>query len=191
MRRLLSERLLSVFALLALIGSGCGDDPVSFSAPVGINLKVKSGDAKGGVVSDEKGITTESGNPFGKFVADAQAKLGRAPARIELAQLQLTLGAKSKNVTALEQIFGGEVSALLLIDDTKNTVNAGKVTVPTGGGPTPMSIDFDWNALNETDRAKFLQGSFKVVLRGAAAAGFDKADAEADLQLTFSFAAFE
>ena len=181
-----------LFQCLAILGAAsCGSDPVSFSAPVGINLKAKSGDAKGGVVSDEKGITTESGNPFGKFVNDARAQLGRDPGRVDIVQLELTLGANSKNVTALEQVFDGEVSAMFLIDETNNTFNAGKVNAPTGGGPLPMSVEFSWAALNDADRAKFLQGSFKVVVRGATAAGFDKADAEADLQLTFTFSAFE
>lgn len=180
------------FALCAALLVGCGDDPLTYSAPVGINLKAKSGDAKGGVVSDEKGITTETGNPFGKFINDARAALGGGdPGRVALDGVQLTLGAKSKNVTALEQVFAGEVSALFLVDETKNTFNAARVNAPTGGGPVPMAVLFDWAALNDADRDKFLQGSFKVVVRGDAAAGFDGADAEGDLMLTFTFSAFE
>ena len=58
-----------LLVLLMLSGViGCGDDPVSFSAPVGINLKAKSGEVVNNAISNDKGINTESGNPFGAFV---------------------------------------------------------------------------------------------------------------------------
>ena len=41
--------------------------------PVGINLKAKSADTTGGVVSDEKGITTESANPYGCLLYTSDA----------------------------------------------------------------------------------------------------------------------
>lgn len=54
-----------------------------------------------------------------------------------------------------------------------------------------MSVQFDWAALNNVDRDKFYQGRFKVVVLGGTADGFDKADAEADLQLSFTFSPYE
>jgi hypothetical protein len=39
--------------------------------------------------------------------------------------------------------------------------------------------------------SKLLGGSFKVVIRGPAAATFEAAGADADLQLTLTFAAYE
>ena len=42
-----------------------------------------------------------------------------------------------------------------------------------------------------TDYPKLLGGSFKVITRGAAAPGFDGNGATANLQVTFTFAAFE
>lgn len=75
---------LSLLVLVVL--AACGDDPVSFSAPVGINLKAKSGDVSNNVVSDEKGITTESSNPYGAFVTDARAQIGRDPGSIPARQ---------------------------------------------------------------------------------------------------------
>jgi len=71
------------FAALAVLAA-CGDDPVSFSAPVGIELKAKSDDVMNGVITEDKGITTESGNPYGAFINDATARLGRAPGRVEI-----------------------------------------------------------------------------------------------------------
>lgn len=179
-----------VMVLLSSIA--CGDDPVSYSAPVGINLKAKGSDAKNGVVVDEKGITTESANPFGEFVKEARARLGGAdPTRIELGHLTLTLGGKSKGVLALEEVFSGEVTVLFVMSDTDNSFNVGSVLDPKGAGPVDLAISFDHAQMGPADYEKLLAGSFKVVLRGAVATSFDGADAEADLLLTFGFSAFE
>jgi len=48
--------------LLAVLAMACGaKDPVTYSAPVGISLDVKSGDATGGTILVDKNITTEQG----------------------------------------------------------------------------------------------------------------------------------
>ncbi len=60
---------LAYIALGSLALAACGDDPVSYSEPVGINLKAKSSDTINNVVTDDKGINTESGNPYGAFVS--------------------------------------------------------------------------------------------------------------------------
>lgn len=52
-------------------------------------------------------------------------------------------------------------------------------------------MTFDSGALPEFDYIKLLGGSFKVVTRGPAAAGFTTKGADADIQITFTFAAFE
>jgi hypothetical protein len=176
--------------LLALVG--CSDDPVSYSSPVAINLKAESDKVQNNAaISDEKGITTESGNPYGKFIDDARARLGRNPNRIEVDELTLTLGAQSTGVTTLEQIYTGDVDVLFLLDTTNNTYNIGRVTDPTGPGPVAVNVLLDSDAVADQDWPKFLGGSFKVVLRGTAAPDFSTKGAKADLQLTFTFAAFE
>ncbi len=176
-------------ALLAVVG--CGDDPVSYSSPVAINLKADSGAVNGASISDEKGITTESGNPYGAFVSDARAKLGRDPGRIEVDGLTLTLGAQSTGVTTLEQVYAGDVDVLFLMNDTNNTYPVGRVTNPTGAGPVDVGVLLESNAVADQDWSKFVGGSFKVVIRGSVATGFATKGAKADLQLTFTFAAFE
>lgn len=181
---------MSCLAMLATLVA-CGDDPLSYSAPVAINLKAESGQVSGTVISDEKGITTESGNPYGAFVADAKAQLKRDPGRIELDSLDLLLGAQSTGVTALEQIYTGDVDVLFLMNDTDNTYTAGRITNPTGAGPAEVDVQFESDAVAEQDWPKLVGGSFKVVIRGMAAAGFATKGAKADLQLTFAFAAFE
>lgn len=179
--------------LLALVLlAACGDDPVSFSEPVGIELKAKSGEVTASnALTPDKSITTESGNPYGKFIDDAKAKLGKDPARIELDGVTLTLGAQSTNVTSLEQVMTGDVAVQFLTNDTNNTFIAGHWTSPTGLGPVDGDPSFDWDMVGSPDVAKFLGGSFKVVLNAPAATDFSTKGAEASLQLTFTFSAFE
>ena len=177
--------------LVPLFLAACGADPVSYSTPVGINLKVKSSDVSNNAVSDDKSITTESGNPYGAFVNGAQAKLGKSPTRIDIDNLTLTLGAQSTGVTALEQVYTGDVDVALITNDTNNTYDVGHVVNPTGVGPVAIDIGFSSDQVSAPDYAKILSGSFKVVLRGPAAATFQGKSAEANLDLTFTFAAFE
>ncbi|MEZ4400457.1 MAG: hypothetical protein R3B06_10590 [Kofleriaceae bacterium] len=184
---------LIVMTTLATVAA-CSDDPVRFSEPVGINLKAKSADTTGGVVSDEKGITTESGNPYGKFVSDARAQLGGAdPAEIALEELTLTLGAGSTGVTMLGEVFTGDVDVLFVMNDTNNTVPAGRGTIAaaTGGGPAPLAATFTSTTLSAADLAKLIGGGFKVAVRGPAGADFATKGADADLQLTLTFAAYQ
>lgn len=185
------------FFALALVSSltlvsGCGDDAVSYSAPVGINLKAKSGDVTQSVVSEQKEITTESGNPYAKFVADARAQLGgKDPTRVEIDHLALILGGQSTGVAALDEVYTGDVDVAFVISDSNNTYDVAHVANPAGAAAVPMDVIFDSANVAPQDWTKFLAGSFKVVIRGTAAAGFTDKGAEADLQLTFTFSAFE
>ncbi|MDQ3369818.1 MAG: hypothetical protein M3680_30740 [Myxococcota bacterium] len=181
----------SLCVLSLSLVAACGDDPVSYSAPVGINLKAESGAVNGTALTDEKGITTESGNPYGAFVGSARSELGADPGRIELADLTLTLGAGSDGVTALEQIYAGPVDVLFIMGDSDNTYPAARITNPTGTGPVAVGVTFESNDISDVDFAKFLGGGFKVVIRGNAASDFATKGAKADLQLMFTFAAFE
>lgn len=183
--------MMKLVAAGCLLLAACGEDPVSYSAPVGINLKVKSGDVMNNAISDQKGITTESGNPYGAFVSDAQRKLGKDPARIEIEQLTLTLGAQSTGVTALDEVYTGDVDVAFIMNDTNNTYDAGHVNSPRGAGPVDVNVAFDSAAVGPTDYVKLIGGGFGVVIRGPAAATFVSKGAEANLQLTFTFAAFE
>ncbi|MBA3539415.1 MAG: hypothetical protein H0T79_07275 [Deltaproteobacteria bacterium] len=176
------------FCVLALLAS-CSDDPVSYSAPVSINLKAKSGDVSGTTVSEEKGINTESGNPYGAFVTDATRRLGRDPGSISIEEVTLTLGAQSNNVVTLQEVYSGDVDVAFIIDDSNNTYDVGHVIDPAGVGPVGVDVNFE--GVSEVDYTKLLKGSFKVVIRGTAAVGFASKGAEADLQVSFTFAAFE
>ena len=181
----------NLVALAVLVLAACGDDPISFSAPVGINIKAKSGDVANTAISQDKAITTETGNPYGAFVSDATAKLGQEPGRIEVDRATLQLGALSTNVTKLEEVFVGVVDVAFIMNDTDNTYEVGTVNNPSGVGAVDVVIGLDGGDMAPQDFTKYLGGSFKVVARGTAAPGFDAKGAEASLQLTFTFAAFQ
>jgi hypothetical protein len=183
---------LSFVIAFACTLAGCGDDPVSYSAPVAINLKAKSADTVGGVVSDEKGITTESGNPYGAFVAAAETELnGRDPSAIEVDSAEVFLGANSVGVTTLGEIFAGSTEVLFEMNDTANSYPVGHAAVEAATGAGPIPIDITFEGVPALDHAKMLGGSFKVIVRGPAAPEFETKGADADLQVTFTFAAFE
>lgn len=179
-------------AVASVLVVGCGDDPVSYSQPVTINLKAKSGDVADAVVSDEKSITTESSNPYGSFISDARAALGGGdPSVIEIDSASMLLGAQSTGVAGLDEIFGGQVDVLFLMNDSNNSHPAAETAAPVGAGPVTLDALFDSGAMAAADYEKLLQGSFKVVIRGAAADAFETKGGDADLQVTFQFTAFE
>jgi hypothetical protein len=182
---------MKLVALAFISMAACGADPISYSAPVGINLTAKSGDVMNSAISDDKGITTESGNPYGAFVNAAQVKLGHDPSRIEVDSVTLTLGAQSTGVTTLDEVYTGDVDVAMITNDTNNTYDVGHVTSPTGVGPDPIGVVFQSVDVPDADFAKMLSGSFKVVIRGTAATAFSSKGAQANLQVTFTFAAFD
>lgn len=178
---------LSSVALFA----ACTDDAISYSDAVGISLKAKSSDVVGGVVVDEKAITTESGNPFGAFVEDARRTLGANPGAIEVEDVELALGGGSTGVAALGDVFAEDVEVLFQINDTGTTyVVASGTVLPGVTGPLDLNVSFASAIVDPIDYAKMLNGSFKVITRGTAAPGFGGKSATANLQVTFTFAAF-
>ncbi|MCB9563010.1 MAG: hypothetical protein H6708_21605 [Kofleriaceae bacterium] len=191
MKLLASTAMLSLGALgLAACG---GDDALSYSAPVGIDLKAKSSDVAGGVVSNDKGITTESGNPYGAFVSDARDALGGGdPGRIEVEGLTLLLGAGSTGVLTLGEVFDGTVEVLFVMNDTNDTFPVGSTAVvaTTPAGPIDLDVSFDSSAVAAVNWDKMLTGSFKVALRGPAQGDFENANADVDLEATFTFGAY-
>ncbi|WP_164015861.1 hypothetical protein [Pyxidicoccus trucidator] len=186
------NHLLPLVLCAALSLMGCGGDAVSYSAPVGINLKAKSSDTVNATVTAQKGISTESGNPFKVFVDAARQELdGQSPSRVELTTLTLTLGAGSVGVASLADVFSGRVDLLFRMEESSNTYVVGHVEDPTGSGPVSFLVDFDSTAMAPDDYSRFLESKFNVVLRGSAASTFMNKGADVDFQSTFSFTAFE
>src|SRR6478735_3713153 len=135
--------------LAVVLLAACGDDPVNYSAPVGIELKAKSGDVTNNAIHEEKGITTESGNPYGAFIADAKAKLGgKDPSEIDIDKMTLTLNiAKSTNVATIDQAISGESTVQFIMNDTNDPFTVGHFTSPTGVGPVDGTVTWDWSAV--------------------------------------------
>jgi hypothetical protein len=185
-----SASALALCVAASTAGCGGGSEPVSYSAPVGINVKAKGDAVKAGVVAEDKNINTEIGNPYGAFVAAARQKLGRDPGRIDISAVDLRLGL-TRGTTALEQVVTGRVDVLFVMNDTNNSFAVAHVENPMGGGPVKMSIDFQAGTVQAADFARLVSGAFKVALRAMAAPGFADKAKEADLQVTFEFAAFE
>jgi hypothetical protein len=180
--------LTTIFALTSI---ACGSK-ATYSAPVGVNLNARSGDVRSGTLSKDEAITAKPGNPYGTFVNDAWQKLGnRSPSRIEVNSITVALGGQSTGVTALEQVFTGEVDVLFVMNDTGNSFNVGHVVNPTGTGPLALSVDFDPSKVVALDYGNLLGGSFNVVVRGSAAAGFSTRNATANLQTSLTFKADE
>jgi hypothetical protein len=177
--------------MLALVVAGCGHE-VSYSAPVGISLNAKSGDVAAGQLVDEKNINTESGNPYGAYIQAARTQLsGKDPSRITLDSLTLELKPSSTNVAGLEDIYTGLVNIDFVMNSSNATSPAGHQSNPKGASPVVFIVDFDFAQLTPADRVDFIGGSFKVVLRGTAASSFATASANADMQATFKFTAYE
>jgi hypothetical protein len=180
-----------LLALLAPLAAGCGSDAVSYSAPVGITFPaIKSADvAAGAVATSPKNITTESGNPYGKFTNAAMAALGRAPSRIAVTGAALQL-LPSTNVAALQDVFTGLVKVSFIMGGSATKYTVATVNSPLGVGPLPMAVSFDSGTLPVADFADLASGSFAAQLEGPAATGFGTANASADLQATFTFVAY-
>jgi hypothetical protein len=186
-----SLRLAFAFSLVATVA--CGDDPVAVSSPVGLTMKTKSDDAKDGTISEEKNITTESGNPWGAFVKQAEDELGGPPGDIELDRLTILLAASSTGVTELRQVFAGAIAVQFELEKSNNlvTVGSGSIGESDEGREFQLTPAFDYGDLGQADRANLLGGGFKVILGGAPAAGFADLGADAEFQLTLRFSAYE
>ncbi|WP_410959651.1 hypothetical protein, partial [Salmonella sp. SAL4432] len=76
-----------------------------------------------GVVTEQKSVETETGNPYGAFVRTARMQLGRDPSRIEVSRASLMLGGASEGVTALDQVVMGRIDVQFLMNDTNNSYN--------------------------------------------------------------------
>jgi hypothetical protein len=183
----MTKPLLLAAAALTLVA--CSDDPVSYSEPVGINLRARPLDSA--EVGDEKAISTEQRNPYGAFVANARAALdGSDPGRIEVDRVEVALGAGSTGVTRLDEVFAGNVDVLFQMNDTATSYPVATHDMTGVLGPAiSLGISFDPDAMSADDFPTLLAGGFKVVVRGDATPGFQDSGADAELQVTLTFSA--
>lgn len=169
----------SMAMLVLAMASGCSDDgtanpanTVNYSGPVSINIdKFKDGEVRNNAFDADKSVSTESGNPYGMFLSQARATLGRPPAAVVVDRVTLTLGRDSTGVTAFEQILGGPLTVYL--SSSSSTVNIGTVAQPTGAGPVEVVITATRDTLAPINN-DLIQGSFKVGIRVPAAASLPR-----------------
>lgn len=180
------------FPMLALCTlAACNDDPVAFSAPVTLNLKLGPNDVVAGVVHGEKNINSESGNPYGAFVSDAKAQLaGQRPSAIAVTGATVTL-APSSQVATLDNIFANDLAIAFVINDSNNEYLAATGEPAAGATISVLTEQFDSGTMPEFDYLKLVDGSFKTIVRGPAASDFVANGADGDLALTIQFAAFK
>jgi hypothetical protein len=178
-------------ALLVPFLLACGDEVVNYSAPVGINQKLRSADVDvgaGNAVLLSKSINTEQGNPYGAFVNAATQTLGRAPSRIVVTYLSLELLGTSTGVANLNEVFTGQVA--IGFDLNGFVYPVGTVTNPAGVG-VPMAATFDSAGLGPVAYADLVGGGFPVVVSGTATPTFAGGSFTADLKATFGFMAYK
>lgn len=167
------RKALAFIAIPTLVAA-CGDtagtnaNTVNFSGPVAINIdKFKDGEVRNEAFDVDKNVNTESGNPYGAFLQQARAVLGRPPAAVLVDRATMTLGANSSGVTSFQQFLGGPLT--LYLANSGTTVNIGTVAQPTGAGPIEVTITATRDTLAPIQN-ELIQGSFKVGVRVPAAA---------------------
>lgn len=166
-------RTLVLGTALSLLAQGCGADinanTAGYSGPVNIVLdKFKDGDVRNEAFDSDKSINTESGNPYGVFLRDARAVLGRDPAAVVLDRMTFTLASDSRGVTSFEQFLAG--TAVIYFSTSSVTVNVGTAVMPTGPGPVSVNITASRADLAPIAEA-LRSGSFKMGMRVPAAPG--------------------
>ncbi len=164
------------FALLAFVAPAvwaCGDDGLLGPAEsVTIALTINSmnpSDIEAGIIEKDENISTETGNPWGEFVAAAREECLGDPAgfRVVAASLGVDV-AGSQNVTGLEDVISGQ--AIVFFASTRGSdadavrVNVASATGLSGPGPVSLNVlasRADLNVLLE----RLAGGDFHVGLR--------------------------
>lgn len=178
--------ILATTAFIALALPACGDDPVAYSEVVSLKLSgMKDGDFKNNTVSEDKNISTESGNPYAVFLRNAKDALGgKDPGHIEVVSVTVQVHSESKNVTAIDQVLA---DVEVFIANSATTVPVANKTTPTGSSVVvPLIANVDYGGVS----ASMISGDFKMGARGT---GIATLPADFDLKLTLDvrFEAFE
>lgn len=179
-------------SVAALVGCG-SEEPISVSSPVGISLDAETGDMNNNVITVGKNINTEIGNPWAVFTSDVEGQLGGPPSDVQIESLRLLLATSSKGFVELREVFDGTVDVQFKMSKTGTFVPAASAVIDntTTGREVSFKPNFRFADLQGVDLDDFMNGSFKVVMSGPAAEGFEVAEGKAETMLTFTFAAFE
>lgn len=183
---------------LAFAIAGCGSDdedktPVSVSDPVGITLNVVATDIQNGIITTDKNINTEEGNPYAVYIAKARDVLKGDPGRIEINKMDLDLNNKQSDTAALNEIFNGDVKFDFVMNDSGAVVDVGNGLVDStvqGPGPIPMTVTFESKKIEDKDWKKFLDGGFKVKMTAPANPTFTGKKTSSSVKITLYFEAY-
>ena len=177
------SRFLFLFLLpLALSLIACGP---SHEGTVTYQVRLKPGSVIGGTIADS--VHVEPGDAqWTAFLSQARATLGEAPSRFEVtgARMQLDV-TKSKNVSTLQDVLSGEVTAFLRASETGTQVDIAGLGNPKGSAQLDMATI--GNSL-EPLKASLSQGDFLLGLRGGTSRS-STGDFEAVITLTLDVTA--
>lgn len=130
-------KLARIFAavLLALVlHAGCGDDPAAVTGPITLTISsINESDIDNGVVWKDKNISSESGNPWGEFIDDAQSQLGGDPSEFEFISATVTLDvASSDEVAGFEDVAAGSMRLMITRTNGDTPVIIAELADPSG-----------------------------------------------------------
>ena len=178
--------VLALLLSIALFTPGCADEPIAHSENVGLQLStMKAKDVSSGSVTTEKNVNTESGNPYGAFLKNAEENLdGAQPSYISITSATIELSSDSQGISRLDQAFK---LIELFVSTSETTVVLGSASSLSGPiANISINDDVDWNSLASV----MTSGNFKLGLRCETGATTVK-NWEASLFLDLSFSAYK
>lgn len=181
-----------VLALLVISGCGGDDDPMGPVDSPTITLTVNSMNPSDirtpGIIEKDENISTESGNPWGRFIDSATDECGGDPAGFDVLMVSMALDvAGSQDVTQLDDVIdgtatvffsstrGSDASAVRVNVASGPVVGAGPVTLPLAATRASFAV------LHE----RMVGGDFHVGVRGETSLT-DNDDFSMDVRVTFS-----
>lgn len=146
---------------LALILTACGGP--RHEGTVTYRVFVGPSDITGSTLNEAVHVDPTDAQ-WTSFLAQAQATLEEAPTWFEVTSARLQLYVpNSRNVSTLQDLFTGEVTAYLRSDETGAQVDIARLTDPRGSaqvpmGPTGSSLESLRGNLNRSDFLLGLRG---------------------------------
>ncbi|HYO71082.1 MAG TPA: hypothetical protein VEU33_33880 [Archangium sp.] len=145
---------------LALSLIACGP---SHEGTVTYQVSLKPGGVIGGTITDSLRVDSTDAQ-WTAFLSQARANLGEAPSRFEVTSARLLLDVtKSKNVSTLQDVLTGDVTAFLRASETGTQVDIATVENPRGSAQ--LDMDTTGRPLESLD-TNLARGDFLLGLRG-------------------------
>jgi hypothetical protein len=153
--RPLHSLLLPLFLILA----ACGP---SHEGTVTYRVFLNAGDVTGTTITEDVHVDPEDAQ-WRAFLSQAQATLEQAPTEFEVTDVRVQLDiTKSKNVSTLQDVVTGDVTAFLRANDTGTQVDIAELENPTGSAQ--VSMDTTGGSL-ESLNANLIRSDFRLGVR--------------------------